>query len=86
MNVGMLWLDSNTRLDVSTRVQSAADYYRKKYGRNPTLCVIHPEMMDESTPKHVGAIEIRKNSCVLANHFWLGVEDESQNKPAWAAT
>ncbi|MBN2554932.1 MAG: hypothetical protein JXA97_03245 [Anaerolineales bacterium] len=85
MNVGMLWLDSNTRLDVSTRVQSAAEYYRKKYGRNPTLCVIHPEMVDESTPKHVGAIEIRMNSCVLANHFWLGIEEESHKETAQVA-
>ena len=41
MNVGLLWFD-NSSLPLAQKVQKAADYYCKKYGRQPDMCLVHP--------------------------------------------
>jgi len=85
MNVGMLWLDSNTQNDLSQRIQSAVSYYRNKYGKSPNLCFLHPQMADASCPKHVGAVEVRTSSAILPNHFWLGIEEDDRKEVVQAA-
>jgi len=85
MNVGMLWLDSNSRLDIAQRIQSAAAYYRKKYGKKPNVCVVHPAILDESMPSVIGSMEIRSDICILKQHFWLGVEEEKEDLHVAAA-
>jgi hypothetical protein len=92
MNIGMLWFDNDPRVTLDTKVQRAADYYRTKYGRTPTLCFVHPSMLaaaaqpkerilpDESAAKFVAAgIEVRSHRSVMPNHLWLGVN--AQNEP-----
>lgn len=50
MNVGMLWFDNDPRAGLEVKVARAADYYRTKYGRKPTLCFVHPSMMQQPAP------------------------------------
>lgn len=50
MNVGMLWFDNDPRLGFEGKVARAADYYRTKYGRKPTLCFVHPSMLAAQAP------------------------------------
>ena len=71
MNIGMLWFDNDPKVDLSSKITRAADYYQKKYGQVPDLCYVHPSMLKESTLKP-GKIEIRSNRSVLPNHFWIG--------------
>jgi hypothetical protein len=86
MNIGMLWFDNDPKVNLDGKIERAAEYYRSKYGRNPTLCFVHPSMLrngksqDEAhgsnpTEKSYAAcgIEIRSNRSVLPNHFWIGV-------------
>jgi hypothetical protein len=86
MNVGMLWFDNDPRVNLDGKIARAADYYRAKYGRTPTLCFVHPSMLrngkpgdeaPDSTPPEKSfaacGIEIRSNRSVLPNHFWIGV-------------
>jgi len=74
MNVGMLWFDNDSKVDLVARIQRAASYYRDKYGRTPNLCFVHPSMMG-STPisTNGSGIEVRTTRSVLPNHFWLGI-------------
>ena len=80
MNVGMLWFDNDTKVDLAARIQRAASYYRDKYGRAPNLCFVHPSMLG-ATPVNTNGgsnngcsgIEVRTTRSVLPNHFWLGV-------------
>jgi hypothetical protein len=72
MNIGMLWFDNDTKADLPTKIQRAANYYQNKYGRAPNLCFIHPSMIAAPT-KQAGEVELRTSRAVLPNHLWLGV-------------
>jgi hypothetical protein len=81
MNVGMLWFDNDPKAGLAIKIERAADYFRTKYGRNPTLCYVHPSMLPTgSTPTaeqpanlKAGGLEVRPTRTVLPNHFWIGV-------------
>ncbi|MCI0520538.1 MAG: hypothetical protein L0Z70_09820 [Chloroflexi bacterium] len=76
MNIGMLWFDNDPKTALPTKVERAADYYRKKYGAAPNLCFVHPSMMKESAglPAINGRIELRASGSVRPNQFWIGVD------------
>ena len=69
MNIGMLWFDNDPKHDLSIKVNLAAEYYQKKYGKRPDLCCVNPSMVDSSKV----AIEVRPLKTVLPNHLWIGV-------------
>ncbi|MFN3742725.1 MAG: hypothetical protein ACK4VW_08660 [Anaerolineales bacterium] len=76
MNVGMLWFDNDPHTPLLTKVQRAVEYYRRKYGREPNLCLVHPGMyhaQDSQMPS--GGITIRPYRSILPNHFWIGLEE-----------
>lgn len=75
MHTGMLWFDdSQTALDI--KIQKAADYYHKKYGRTPNLCLIHPNMLGDEKLKDE-KITVRPYRPVLPGHLWIGNEDKN---------
>ncbi|MFN8426220.1 MAG: hypothetical protein U0X87_08170 [Anaerolineales bacterium] len=43
----MLWFD-DTQTTLDAKIKKAAEYYQKKYGRTPDLCLVHPNMMQDS--------------------------------------
>ncbi len=45
MNVGMLWFDNDPKVNLDSKIERAAVYYRTKYGKTPTLCFVHPSML-----------------------------------------
>jgi hypothetical protein len=77
MHTGMLWLDtSQTALTV--KIQKAVDYYTKKYGRAPDLCLVHPSMLETNQRQlEVNKVTIRPYRPVLPGHIWVGIEDKS---------
>ena len=76
MTTGMLWFDNDKQTDVPTKIEKAAAYYQKKYGKKPDLCFIHPSMMAETLNRAPG-IEIKATQQILPNHFWLGIQESS---------
>jgi len=75
MNGGMLWFDNNPKTTLCAKVEMAADYYRKKYGRDPNLCLVNPMMMGDKSITQC-KIQIRAFRPVLRNHLWIGVEEK----------
>ena len=75
MDIGMLWFDSSQATGVADRVERAASYYKKKYGRTATLCFVHPSTL--AKPSRVGRLEVQPMDTVLPNHFWLGIKPEA---------
>lgn len=79
MNIGMLWFDNDKHSALASRVARAAEYYRKKYGHTPDLCLVHPTMLLEHQPDGLdprsGKVTLRSNRLVLPGHFWIGVEE-----------
>jgi hypothetical protein len=73
MHTGMLWFP-NGDAPLQQKVQEAVDYYAKKYGRKPDLCLVHPSMIVSATPE-IDGLAIRPYRPVLPGHIWLGIED-----------
>lgn len=48
MNTGMLWFDNDPKTALAVKIERAVEYYQKKYGRKPNLCLIHPNALESS--------------------------------------
>ena len=75
MHTGMLWFDDSSATLIS-KIQKAAAYYHKKYGRLPDLCLVHPNMLKDVKVDEE-KITIRPYRPVLPGHIWIGVEDKN---------
>ena len=75
MKIGMLWFDADRETALSTRVERAVSYYRKKYGSLPEICVSHPNTIEDNSAKKIAGVRIERSPSVLPDHFWLGIED-----------
>lgn len=45
MKIGMLWFDDDPQATLAVKVEQAATYYQRKYGKKPTVCFVHPSML-----------------------------------------
>ena len=75
MKIGMLWFDGEEHKEIPTRVRTAADYYRSKYGRAPNVCFVHPSMLAERGAVSIGGVDVRPSPAVLRGHLWIGIDD-----------
>jgi len=75
MHTGMLWFDDSSAT-LNSKIQKAADYYHKKYGRLPDLCLVHPNMLKD-VKLDEEKITVRPYRPVLPGHIWIGVEDKN---------
>lgn len=50
MKTGMLWFDNDPKTNLAAKIIRAVEYYTKKYGRVPNLCLIHPSMLPPDPP------------------------------------
>jgi hypothetical protein len=77
MHTGMLWFDNDPATTLSVKIQKAMDYYRKKFGHIPDLCLVHPSMMDKDQNQfELGKLIIRSYRPVTPGHLWIGIEDQ----------
>ena len=80
MHTGMLWFD-NSQTALNIKIQKAVDYYHKKYGRTPDLCLVHPSMLDASERNQhqleLNKLTVRPYRPVLPGHIWIGIEDKN---------
>ena len=75
MHTGMLWFD-DTQTSLEIKIHKAMEYYRKKYGRVPDLCLVHPSMLKDGQARDEN-ITVRPYRPVLPGHIWIGVEDKN---------
>jgi len=76
MNAGMLWFDNDPKTALSAKIERAVNYYHKKYGREPNICLIHPSMVEKESPV-IGKIAVRPYRPVLPGHLWIGIEEKN---------
>ena len=77
MHTGMLWFD-NSQTALTVKIQKAVEYYHKKYGRNPDLCLVHPSMLDKNQRQlEIDKMTVRPYRPVLPGHIWIGIEDKN---------
>jgi hypothetical protein len=76
----MLWFD-NSQTALNIKIQKAVDYYHKKYGRTPDLCLVHPSMLDAQEKSQrtveINKLTVRPYRPVLPGHIWIGIEDKN---------
>lgn len=75
MTTGMLWFD-DSGATLAAKIQKAADYYEKKYGRRPELCLVHPNMLKDVKLEEIQGITVRPYRPVLPGHLWIGIEEK----------
>jgi len=77
MHTGLLWFDNDPRTTLSVKIQKAMDYYSKKFGRTPDICLVPPSMLDTDKRQiELGKLTVRPYRPVMPGHFWIGVEDQ----------
>ena len=74
MHTGMLWFD-DSQITLNMKIQKSMEYYHKKYGRVPDLCLVHPNMLKDIKLEE-DKITVRPYRPVLPGHIWIGVEDK----------
>lgn len=81
MKTGMLWYDDDKKRTLEEKVELAADFYRQKFGRAPTLCLVNPRSMNGG-PERIAKIELRSAHNVLLHHFWVGMAENGNGVAA----
>lgn len=77
MHTGLLWYDNDPRTTLSVKIQKAMDYYGKKFGRKPDLCLVHPSMIEGGQIQlELGKLVIRPYRPIMPGHFWIGAEEQ----------
>lgn len=84
MYVGLLWFDNNPIPDFTPKLARADNYYFKKFGQPPDICLINPETAEQHGIPREGKIitvnghdiTVRIYNPVLPDHFWIGREDK----------
>jgi hypothetical protein len=75
MHTGMLWFD-NSQSTLAQKIKKAVEYYLKKYGRQPNLCLIPPSMtLPDSDVREGMPLTVRPSKFVLPGHLWIGIEE-----------
>jgi hypothetical protein len=81
MHTGLMWFDNDPRTTLTVKIQKATDYYKRKFGRLPDLCLVSPGMLGENqldaALEHGGKITIRPYRPVLPGHLWIGIEEQN---------
>jgi len=73
----MLWFDDDPRTTLSVKIQKAMDFYSKKFGRIPDICLVHPSMVDSGQKQtKLEKLTIHPYRPVMPGHLWIGVEDQ----------
>lgn len=88
MQIGLLWYDGDPKRPLEHKIEGAADRYRKKYGRWPNTCYVHPQAVAERSSKEMWVtyadhspstrIQVLSAPNILLHHFWVG---ERKQKP-----
>jgi hypothetical protein len=78
----MLWFDNDQKAPLNTKVERAAAYYRQKYGKMPTLCFVHPSMLNtvSETPPNGAAVETTAEAASQNERYMAGGIEVRKNR------
>ena len=74
MDTGMLWFDDGPQ-GLTDKVARAVSFYATKYGRTPTVCLVHPVTTGGAEVAAVSGVVLRETRAILPNHFLVGIEE-----------
>jgi len=79
MEIGLLWFDDGEKRSLKEKIDNAVSHYEKRFGDQPTVCYMHPDMMVENFDPLKG-VAVRTAANVLPNHFWVGIASDTLQK------
>jgi hypothetical protein len=71
----MLWFDDGPQ-GLKDKVARAVSFYATKYGRSPTVCLVHPATYAGAELASVSGVALRETHAILPNHFLVGIEEQ----------
>lgn len=74
---GLLWFDDDPARATGDKIARAVQRYQQKYGHSPDVCYVHPAHLKEGEMNLAGGIKVLPAKSVLPHHFWLGVNEKS---------
>jgi hypothetical protein len=78
MEEGLLWFDNDAKRDLAQKVGRAAQHYRRKFGRPPNVCYVHPSLLIDGAQR-IDGVHVVALPSVLRHHFWIGEERKVQD-------
>ena len=79
MDTGMLWFDDGPQ-GLKDKVARAVSFYATKYGRTPTVCLVHPATSAGAEMTNISGVVLRQTHAILPNHFLVGIEEQGAGK------
>lgn len=79
MDIGMLWFDNDPHRKLEEKVKRAVAHYQRKYGHAPSVCFVHPSMLNGNGQQKLleaEGVEIRPGRAILPDHFWVGMAED----------
>lgn len=77
---GMLWFDNDKKSTLTSKIDQAAKYYRKKYGQSPDICFVHPKMIAEDKQDAPAKLEVKASPAILLHHIWIGTKQPTEKE------
>lgn len=82
MQTGLLWFDNDPGRDLVAKITEAARRYREKFGVPPDTCYVNQAALkggELTVPIQGLALRVLPATNILANHFWVGVEEGARS-------
>lgn len=73
MLTGIFWLDDGPQLGLRNAVARATAYYRSRFHREPTLCLVPPGAIPRDGSR-VGGVALREYAALPPHHLWIGID------------
>jgi hypothetical protein len=77
MEEGLLWFDNDAKRDLAQKVGRAAQHYRRKFGRPPNVCYVHPSLLTDGAQR-IDGVHVAALPSILRHHFWIGEERRTE--------
>lgn len=71
MDRGDLVFIDDTGKDLEVKIVWAVENYRRKYGRQPNVVMVHPSLL-KGERKQVGSLRLEPRRTMLPSYLWVG--------------
>ena len=71
---GLLWFDNDPKRPLEQKVLRGAEHYRRKFGRQPTACIVRADEMGDGL--QIDGMEVHTTPPVPPYHVLIGETDE----------
>jgi hypothetical protein len=71
---GIFWLDDGTGRGLEQAVSRAAESFRSRFHREPTLCLVPPGMLHVGRTRLRG-LAVREHPTLPPRHLWIGIDE-----------